>query len=117
MIEKYSPGRFNKHIIRLTLNKDGYVGHISIQVGGNCTGEAIRETGITFFEDCDEDDILNLMENDCQLEVHTDDDYDVIGFSLCLRNGDKELMLDEVDEDDIKNIIVAAEIVDCTPEL
>ena len=49
--------------------------------------------------------------------MHTDDDYDVIGFSLCLRNGDKELMLDEVDEDDIKNIIVAAEIVDCTPEL
>lgn len=117
MIEKYSPSQYNKHIIRLTLNKGGYVGHISIQVGGNCTGEAILETRITFFDTCDEDDILNLMENDCQLEMHTEDDYDVIWFSLCLRNGDNELMLDEVDEDDIKNIIVAAEIVDCTPEL
>ena len=124
MIEKYSPYSWkHRHIVRITFNKDGYVGHIAFQIGGNCLGSEILETGLNFLDDCDEDNISNLVENDCKLKIHSDDFDDgwEPWFSIELSNpkyvwGEATLIYDDIEPDDLKNLIVGIEIVDCIPE-
>lgn len=124
MIEKYSPdGWEHYHTVRITFNKDGYLGHISVRIGGNCLGSEILETGLNFLDDCDGDNIDNLVENDCKLDIHFDDSDDgwEPWFSIELSNpkyvwGEDVLMYDDIEPDDLKNLIVGVEITECIPE-
>lgn len=115
MIENYSPADYNVHSIQITFNKDGYTGHIVTKLGGNCTGASVLETALSFVEDCDDDDVNRLTVNDCDFKLHYDEDY---WFSLRLHNANgDELIIDDADDDDLKNIIIGVEIVECTPDV
>lgn len=124
MIEKYSPeGYENYHTVQITFNKDGYIGHIAFHIGGNCLGSEILETGLNFLDDCDEDNISNLVKNDCKFKIHLDDSDDgwEPWFSIELSNpkyvwGEDVLIYDDIEPGDLKNLIVCVEITECIPE-
>lgn len=115
MLEKYSPGHHNKHTLRLTFNYGGYVGHVAFCVGGNCKGVSVLETPLDFLEDCDEDYMDTLIENDCNLTLYTNE-CDEWWFSLELHSGEEVCVFDDLDADDISEFVVAVEIVDCVPD-
>lgn len=117
MIEKYNPDSFrcNKHIVKITFNKNGYTGHISTKIGGNCKGSTILGTAIDFLEECNKDDIKKLIKNDCSLKLHSDGDEYWFSLDLCNENNDT-LSFDDIDVQDLQNMIVGVEIVACEPE-
>lgn len=118
MIEVYSAGEYDTstHTIRLTLNRDGYVGHIAFTMGGNCRGSEILECGVDYFDTCDAEDIQNLIENDCNLELHAGDEDWEPWFSLELTKPGSDtdvLQYDDIDVEDLKNLLVGVEIIAC----
>ena len=50
MIQNYQPEEYNDHYVRLTLNKNGYVGHITDKIGGNCKGTQLLISGMNIIE-------------------------------------------------------------------
>lgn len=122
MIDKYTPeSTENTHTVRITFNNDGFIGHIAFTMGGNCKGADILECGVDYFDTCDADDIARLTENDCKLKLHADDEDWEPWFSLELSNpkyawGEDTLQYDEIEVNDLKNLIVGVEIIDCVPE-
>lgn len=111
MITEYKPIAFNDHIVRVTFNKGGAIGHISIKYGGNCRGLDILNNVTDFIETCDEDDIVNLVENDCEFAYNADEDT----FNVALNDKNGRTILPSATEDIIKELIVAIEITDYTP--
>lgn len=124
MIDKYSAKELSEctHIVRLTFNNDGYIGHIAFSIGGNCKGAEILECGVDYLDTCDFEDIQNLVENDCKLKLHTDDDEDwEPWFSIELSNpkyawGEDVMQYDDIDVEDLKNLLVGVEITAYEPE-
>lgn len=113
----YNPDYRNTHTIRITLNSNGYIGHIATKVGGNTKGADVLEYALNFIEDCDDNDIENLVENDCNFELCSDEDEEEFWFSMTLINSDGDkLIFSDAEERDVKDIIVSVEIIDCIPE-
>ena len=110
----YKPDLRNVHTVRLTFNDNGYEGHIAFKLGGNCKGARILSTGLEFLEDCSEDDIKNLVENDCNLWMHEDDRS--VWFTLNLTNTEGEVLQEECDEDELEDLILSVDIIDCQPD-
>ena len=114
MIENYNPSNRNIHIIRITLNYKGATGHISFKRGGNCKGTSILSEGVSFFEYCDENDIKNLVENDCQLSMCEVEGVTL--FKFVLNSGEKQYEFDSADENFLQELVVAIEITDVEQE-
>ncbi len=78
-------------------------------MGGNCKGTDILESGLDFPEYDVQKDIDRYTENDCMFSYHDDDD----GWYSCRMKNDEgdECDFDDLDEDDVKRMIVAVEIV------
>lgn len=115
MLENYKPDKYNVHTVKATFNKDGYTGHIAFKHGGNCKGASVLETALQFLNDCDENDISRLVENNCDLKLHCEDNE--CWFSLELHNADGDILgYDDIDTEDLLDLIVSAEIIACTAE-
>ena len=103
-MKEYNPtvGWFGKsvHTVRVTLMQEDYIGHVSYEVYGNCTGADVLNAD--FFID----EVEQFIENDCEFEWI--DDF----FSATLRNesGDK-LQVSGMDTD-LRRLIVSMEITD-----
>lgn len=94
------------HTIRVTFQTENYIGHIAYTMGGNCQGLDLLD----YDPDCiDSDEITNYVENDCKFSFN--DDAEV--FSLTLTNPDGDTLQGDYDDDELRNLIVAIEIVDC----
>lgn len=114
MIQNYQPEEYNDHYVRLTLNKNGYVGHITDKIGGNCKGTQLLISAINIIEDYDQDDIDCLIENDCNFGYDEENDCLI----LTLHNPDDKLdilELEDATEDEVKDMVVSVEIIDCKP--
>lgn len=88
------------HTVRVTLMQEDYIGHVSYEVYGNCTGADVLDAD--FFID----EVEQFIENDCEFEWIED------FFSATLRNenGD-ELPISGMDAG-LRRLIVGMEIVD-----
>ena len=111
----YNPAYRNDHIVQLTLNDNGFIGHIRFIIGGNCKGMSILESGLNWIDTCDEDDI-DRCDNDCNFEMTFDEENDEYLFSFVLNNGTETNSYEDYTDDDFKNMIVAVEIIDCKPD-
>lgn len=114
---RYNPKHRNTHTVRVTFNSDGYEGHIAMKVGGNTRGGDILNYALNFIEDCCDDDIENLVENDCTFELCSDENEEEFWFNMTLTNdsGDK-LVVSEAEESEVKDMIVSVAIVNYQPE-
>lgn len=110
-MDNYDPNIFEgTHNVRVTLQEWGYKGHIAFQVGGNCKGTDVLQNGFDFPEYDVQDDIDHYTENDCRFAYHNSDDDGWYSCRLKDNTGD-EMDCDDLDENDVKRMIVAVEIV------
>lgn len=115
MIENYTPNYRNEHLVRVTFNYKGYIGHITASVGGNCKGTSILKYALNIFDEYDQDDIESLAENDCEFFYDEDND----DFSITLYNPQNKTDTNtykNVFQKDIENMVVGVEIVSCSEE-
>lgn len=97
------------HTIRVTFQSDEYKGHIAYEMGGNCAGLDVMD----WDPDCtDQDDIDLYVENDCNFRLDEDMDY----FLFELHDEAGNACEFECDGDDLKECVVAVEIIACRPE-
>lgn len=114
MIQNYQPEEYNDHYVRLTLNENGYVGHIADKIGGNCKGTQILISAMNIIENYDQDDIDCLVENDC--EFRYDDEIDRLGLTLYNPDDKNDVLeFEDATEDEVKDMVVGVEIIDCKP--
>ena len=114
MIQNYQPEEYNDHYVRLTLNKNGYVGHITDKIGGNCKGTQLLISAMNIIENYDQDDIDCLVENDCGFGYDEEND----SLILTLYNPDDRndiLVFEDATEEEVKDMVVGVEIIDCKP--
>lgn len=95
------------HTIRVTFQWQEYKGHIAYEIYGNCRGFNV----INLYFDCwDIDDILTLKENDCCFNWNEEHKL----WQLVLKDDiGNECKLDNIEQNDINNYVVAVEIIDC----
>lgn len=94
------------HTIRVTLQMGEYKGHIAFQMGGNCFGATLLEWN----PECDrQEDIDRYVENDCDFRI--EEDEEIYLYTLKDENGNTCEF--ESDEGELKNNVVAIEIIDC----
>lgn len=91
--------------VKVTFQKLEYKGHIIYKISGNCFGRRVMDTDIGTF---DNDNIKSLVENTASLKY--DEEYNDYSMTLTDPNGNT-LELEELDNDDIDDMIVATEIV------
>lgn len=108
MVNNYNPNVANTHTICITFNNKGYKGQIAYNLGGNCKGLDIINNAEDFIEECGEDDINNLIINNCKFSFDEDSET----FSLVLTNDNGESRLfDDVEEHELKAMVVGVEII------
>ncbi|HEX2986080.1 MAG TPA: DUF5406 family protein [Caproiciproducens sp.] len=94
------------HTIKVTFQTEDYVGHIEYEMGGNCQGLYLLD----YDPDCvGQDDIETYTSNDCQLSF----DEDTEMFRIVLKNPAGEELECERDAEELKDLIVSIEIVNC----
>ncbi len=94
------------HTIRVTLQSGEYKGHIVFKVGGNCFGMDL----LTWNPECEtQEDVDRFVENDCNFRI--DEEYNCYLYTLKDENGNECEF--ESDEDELKDNVVAIEIIDC----
>lgn len=116
MLENYKPQDRNYHYIRVTFANADYVGQAILKVSGDCKGASVLSEGLDFWENCDTEDIENLVHSDCQLSLYKGD-YDEYWFKITLRKlGTRETMyLEELDYQELTDMIIAVEFVRVEP--
>lgn len=115
MIEKYAPNYRNEHLVRVTFNYKGYIGHITASVGGNCKGTSILKYALDIFDEYDQDDIEGLKENDCGFSY--DEDYECFGITLYNPQDKTDtLAFNDSTQKEIENMVVGVEIISCSEE-
>nr|DAZ83323.1 MAG TPA: protein of unknown function (DUF5406) [Caudoviricetes sp.] len=104
-METYSPNDGeNLHEIKYTLQRGKYKGWFTTEIGGNCRGSILLDPDI--FDTLNNSDITS---SNCNLEV---DEYNEC-FSCNLHDDDGNgLFFDCCDESDMKEMLVAIEIID-----
>ena len=61
MLEKYDPNIcFGRHTIRITLMQWDYVGHVAVEVNGNCKGAILLDP--CYIVEADEDEIEDFVD-------------------------------------------------------
>lgn len=80
-------------------------------------GASVLSEGLEFWENCDVEDVQNLVFNDGELELHKDQ-VDELCFKITLTNPRTgvELWLDELDYEELTDMIIAVELVKVEPE-
>lgn len=108
----YSPSNSTDDVVKVTFNRNGFVGHIAFEIGGNCAGLDVLGNVEDFIETCDPEEIDNLVLNDCEFALV--DDY---RFHIVLTNEDTgcSIVLPEVSESVLRDFVVATEIIECRP--
>lgn len=103
-MKRYNPYEFGGvHVIQITLQDEGYFGHITQRIGGNCHGLNMLD-----FDFENETDFTNsACSNDCQLSY--DEEYDVFTAILSDENGNTLSV--EGDFREFNNMIVKLEII------
>lgn len=99
-MEKYDIGiRNGVHRVKVTLQQWQYVGHIWINMGGNCYGKALLD----FDFECEDGE----SENDCELKYHENEEW----FTAVLKDQDGNSCRVDGSAADFNDMIVAIEIV------
>lgn len=99
-MEKYDIGiRNGVHRVKVTLQQWQYVGHIWINMGGNCYGKALLD----FDFECEDGE----SENDCELKYHENEEW----FTAVLKDQDGNSCRVDGSAADFNDMIVAVEIV------
>lgn len=93
------------HMIEITIQAWGYVGHVTTKIGGNCKGRNIIEC-------IDFEDDYSHSQNDCNLKYDEDLDY----YSALLKNENGDTLEVEESSEDFNNMIVKIEILDYAKE-
>lgn len=96
------------HTVEITLQLGEYKGTLRQKVGGNCFGQDVLHCF-----DADEiavDDVFK--ENNCNLQITENDDGEY-WFTCILKNDKGEETEVEEPADELKNLVVKLEIVDC----
>lgn len=88
------------HTVRVTLMQEGYIGHVSYEVYGNCIGADVLNAD--FFID----EVEQFIENDCEFEWI--DDF----FSAELRNANGDKLPISGMDSGLRRLIVGMEITD-----
>ena len=106
-MKNYDPNLTGIHKVKITLQQWDYVGHVIIEIRGNCRGFNI--IGCADFEILD----IDLAESDCDLQFF-EDEYEVFTVKLKNENGDTL----EIHEDSrgMNDMIVAVEILELVEE-
>jgi hypothetical protein len=92
------------HTILVTLMQENYVGHIVMQIGGNCKGKSILEC-IDFYSETE----FNTAhtKNDCEIKYHEEGDF----FTCVLRDKEGKVLFCEEDSEGMNDMIVSIEII------
>lgn len=112
MINQYNPKGAGIHTVRITFMSGELIGHIAFEIGGESKGGEIISSATEFLSDCGEDDIMNLVENDCNFTIHIDEDQWYTDFDITLKKGDDYAVYEGLDEDELEAMIVSIEIAD-----
>lgn len=96
---------YSKHVVRVTFMVFQYSGTVTFEIGGNCSGKSILESGIEFLNDAPK-----IFENDCCFIYHEEDD--TCSMKLHAKDSADVLEIDHEPIDEAENYIVAVEIVD-----
>lgn len=97
----YNPNIYKgTHMVRVTIQRFDYIGHIIKKVYGNCKGRYVLDF------DFDEEDANN--ENDCELQFEEDNEY----FFAILKNENGDTLEVKGTSKEFNNMIVATEIID-----
>lgn len=109
LMKMYKPSDYNTHTVRITLQCEEYVGHIAYRLGGNCRGFDVIEDP---FETHTQEDIVRYPENDCKLRYREEDS----SYIAILQNPAGDTLVIEGNEREMREYIVAMEIVSCEPD-
>jgi hypothetical protein len=98
--------KLRTHTIRVTLQSGQHKGHIAFKMGGNCFGLDLLEWSPECIE---QEDVERYVENDCQFRI--DEEYNCYLYTLKDDEGNECEF--ESNERELKENVVAIEIVDC----
>lgn len=103
-MKNYDPNIiWGTHIIEITLQQWGYVGHLTFEVGGNCKGRDILD-----FDFLNEEE----AESDCNFQYHEEDDY----FSAILKDENGNTLEVDGEAEEFNQMLVKVEIIDYVEE-
>lgn len=108
MLTAYDPNVAQRavHTVRVTFMQWKYSGHIAFEIGGNCCGAELLESGLSFSDTDNSDDIARYIENDCRLSFHEDDEF----YSMELYDSEGNELLWDGSSEELKDTIVSVEI-------
>lgn len=98
------------HEVKITFQDQSYKGHIIAQIGGNCKGLQVMDFDSYYWSS---EAIDKFKENTCKLKF--DDDCDC--FTMELMNEDGDTCEYELDVDELRDYVVAIEILSFEPEI
>jgi len=99
------------HTIQVTFQTGEYKGCIAWKVGGNCQGLRLLDFHI---EDFGYDKIGLLVINDCNIKLHENDGN--YFYTLELQNSEGATLQCEMSDNELSDLVVAIEIIDCEVE-
>lgn len=104
-MKNYDPNiAWGVHMIEVTLQQWGYVGHLIFKNTGNCRGKDVLDFD---FEYC-----VEQAESDCDFQYHEEDDY----FSAILKDENGNTLKVEGEAEEFNQMIVKVEILDYVEE-
>lgn len=105
-MKNYDPNiRMGVHTIRTTIMCFDYVGHIEKEVGGNCRGRAMIESGLDIFEEFEGE--TKYMRSDCELTALPNEMLRAV-----LTREDGEQLIVEEHYSEFEAMITGVEIID-----
>lgn len=110
MIKYYKPSDKNTHVVKISFNHEGFCGYITIPCGHPVKGADIISFGINFLKNCNENDILSITDNNCDLYYIVETNC----FAMNLKNNSGLIRkFRALSPSELLNIIVGIEIIEC----
>lgn len=102
-MKNYDPNIYcGSHRIRITLQMWNYVGHVELDIGGNCRGrDILTEPDFSMLDDAD------IKNNDCYMKYVEDTEC----FCFTLKNENGDICEFNEDSESVNKMIVAIEII------
>lgn len=93
------------HTILITLQQFEYIGHLTVQIGGNCKGRQVLDFNFEYYGD-------ERIESDCDFKYDEENEI----FYVALKNKNGEISEFEGNASDFNDMIVGLEILDYVEE-
>ena len=105
-MKNYDPNIYmGIHTLRITIMNFDFVGHIEKEVGGNCRGKSMIESGLDIFEEFEGE--TKFMRSDCELTALPNE---MLRAVLTNEKGEQLIITEHYSE--FEDMIVGVEIID-----